>query len=94
MRHANDFSHTDHILLEQGEIIFLQDGKLDNGEPYYLYLAVQGTKLKEYFSMLNCKRVSSLDEFKQVGAVIAAGKGSPSEELKQYLFEKYGITVS
>lgn len=83
---------SDRLLLDQGEIIFLHDkGKLDNGKNFYLYLAVKGTNLENYFQLLNAATTPSLVDLEKIGVVLAFGEGKPSIELKQRLSEQYGV---
>ncbi len=94
MLHSHEPSFSDQLILEQGEIIFFHDGKLENGKDFYLYLAVKGTKLKEYFLLLKSATVGALDDLKKVGSIVAFGEGIPSEELRQHLYDKYGVVNS
>lgn len=82
---------SDQLTLEQGAIIFFNDGKLDNGQDYYLYIAVKGTHVKDYFTLLNKPHPPSMDDLKRVGTIIAFGEGKPSVELRHYLGERYGV---
>lgn len=86
-----DAHFSDQLTLEQGAIIFFNEGKLNNGHDYYLYIAVRGTEVQKYFSLVNAPKAPSMAELEEIGTVLAFGEGQPSSEIKCYLKERYGV---
>ncbi len=88
---TEDAHFSDQLTLEQGAIIFFNEGKLNNGHDYYLYIAVKGTEVQKYFSLVNAPKAPSMAALEEIGIVLAFGEGVPSPELKQSLSERYGV---
>lgn len=85
---------SDRILLEQGYILFFHEGLLDNQEPYYLYLAVKGTNLPDYYSLIAQNPPPSLEVLGKLGFIAAYGTGAPDEETKLMLKDRFGVNCA
>ena len=77
---SDEFLDTEIIILLQGTNLF--------GSPVYSYLQLIGSNLKAMFAKMQAGENFKPAEF---GTVIAAGKGKPSQELRDEMKEKYNM---
>jgi len=65
--------------------VHLVQGKDDDGISIYAYLAIYANQVRD----LNLSLITRTTDLEKYGVILASGEGEPTDEVRQYIQEKF-----
>ena len=85
----NMTTFSDREILRTGTIIFLHQGALEDGRNFFVYLAVTGDRLAEYYTLLKSPDLT-LERFGEVAGILRSGT-ELTDSIKTEMERNYGV---